>query len=186
MTETEPNIRNKLARGKFTAVFLVQCLTAIGATTLSLADVSARNYCLCLVAAPTLPTNNRQEFLTANTHTVKQYRVSRDRLTDSIFFLSPKTIPPRECVNSRQRCQPSQTFTVVECRSSSARAMMAYFGLFLPAWPAIGLGCSMITFYENAPQGRGALEQTLQYWRGANPRVYGETSCPQNTIANPG
>lgn len=29
--ETEPNIRNKLARGKFTAVFLVQVLTAIGA-----------------------------------------------------------------------------------------------------------------------------------------------------------
>ena len=29
--ETEPNLRNKLARGKFTAVFLVQCLTAIGA-----------------------------------------------------------------------------------------------------------------------------------------------------------
>lgn len=28
--ETEPNIRNKLSRGKFTAVFLVQCLTAIG------------------------------------------------------------------------------------------------------------------------------------------------------------
>ncbi|GJE09517.1 hypothetical protein FOHLNKBM_0541 [Methylobacterium longum] len=28
--ETEPNIRNKLARGKFTAVFFLQCLTAIG------------------------------------------------------------------------------------------------------------------------------------------------------------
>lgn len=28
--ETEPNIRNKLARGKFTAVFLLQCLEAIG------------------------------------------------------------------------------------------------------------------------------------------------------------
>ncbi len=28
--ETEPNIRNKLARGKFTAVFLVQVLSAIG------------------------------------------------------------------------------------------------------------------------------------------------------------
>jgi hypothetical protein len=34
--ETEPNIRNKLARGKFTAVFLVQCLTAIGASDLRL------------------------------------------------------------------------------------------------------------------------------------------------------
>jgi Domain of unknown function (DUF6471) len=32
--ETEPNIRNKLARGKFTAVFLVQCLTAVGAQIL--------------------------------------------------------------------------------------------------------------------------------------------------------
>jgi hypothetical protein len=30
ITETEPNIRNKLARGKFTAVFLLQCLEAIG------------------------------------------------------------------------------------------------------------------------------------------------------------
>ncbi len=29
--ETEPNIRNKIARGGFTAVFFVQCLVAIGA-----------------------------------------------------------------------------------------------------------------------------------------------------------
>ena len=28
--KTEPNIRNKLARGKFTAVFFFQCLEAIG------------------------------------------------------------------------------------------------------------------------------------------------------------
>ena len=28
--ETEPNIRNKISRGKFTAIFLVQCLEAIG------------------------------------------------------------------------------------------------------------------------------------------------------------
>ena len=28
--DSEPNIRNKISRGKFTAVFLVQCLTAIG------------------------------------------------------------------------------------------------------------------------------------------------------------
>ncbi|BAQ45881.1 MULTISPECIES: DUF6471 domain-containing protein [Methylobacterium] len=34
--ETEPNIRNKLARGKFTAVFLIQCLRAIGCRNLSL------------------------------------------------------------------------------------------------------------------------------------------------------
>jgi len=34
--DTEPNIRNKLARGKFTAVFLIQCLTAIGVTSLRL------------------------------------------------------------------------------------------------------------------------------------------------------
>ncbi|MEM9014537.1 MAG: DUF6471 domain-containing protein [Pseudomonadota bacterium] len=34
VSETEPNIRNKLARGKFTAVFLIQCLTAIGAESL--------------------------------------------------------------------------------------------------------------------------------------------------------
>lgn len=32
--DSEPNIRNKISRGKFTAVFLVQCLTAIGVTDL--------------------------------------------------------------------------------------------------------------------------------------------------------
>jgi len=31
VTENEPNIRNKLARGKFTAVFMVQVMAAIGA-----------------------------------------------------------------------------------------------------------------------------------------------------------
>jgi hypothetical protein len=36
--ETEPNVRNKLARGKFTAVFLLQCLEAVGATNLRLSD----------------------------------------------------------------------------------------------------------------------------------------------------
>lgn len=30
--ETEVNIRNKIARGMFTAVFFFQCLTAIGVT----------------------------------------------------------------------------------------------------------------------------------------------------------
>jgi len=34
--ESEPNIRNKLARGKFTAVLLVQCLSAIGVDRLAL------------------------------------------------------------------------------------------------------------------------------------------------------
>lgn len=32
--DKEVNIRNKLARGKFTAAFLLQCLNAIGATEL--------------------------------------------------------------------------------------------------------------------------------------------------------
>ena len=36
--DSEPNIRNKLARGKFTAVFFVQCLEAIGASSLRLSD----------------------------------------------------------------------------------------------------------------------------------------------------
>ena len=31
--DSEPNIRNKISRGKFTAVFLVQCLEAIGVET---------------------------------------------------------------------------------------------------------------------------------------------------------
>ena len=34
--DSEPNIRNKISRGKFTAVFLIQCLTAIGVTELRL------------------------------------------------------------------------------------------------------------------------------------------------------
>lgn len=38
VSETEPNIRNKLAREKFTAVFLLQCLSAIGSTSLRLED----------------------------------------------------------------------------------------------------------------------------------------------------
>jgi Domain of unknown function (DUF6471) len=36
--ESEPNIRNKLSRGKFTAVFFLQCLAAIGTKTLTVAD----------------------------------------------------------------------------------------------------------------------------------------------------
>ncbi|MGE7414132.1 DUF6471 domain-containing protein [Methylobacterium tarhaniae] len=38
--ETEPNIRNKLARGKFTAVFFLQVLSAIGARELHLDNAS--------------------------------------------------------------------------------------------------------------------------------------------------
>jgi len=36
--ETEQNIGNKISRGGFTAVFFVQCLTAIGCSTLRLQD----------------------------------------------------------------------------------------------------------------------------------------------------
>lgn len=38
ITETEPNLRNKLARGKFTAAFFVECLVAIGCQTVRLTD----------------------------------------------------------------------------------------------------------------------------------------------------
>ncbi len=38
VTESEPNIRNKIARGKFTAVFFFQCMEAIGVRTLRLKD----------------------------------------------------------------------------------------------------------------------------------------------------
>lgn len=34
--EKEVNVRNKLSRGKFTAAFLLQCLEAIGAKSISL------------------------------------------------------------------------------------------------------------------------------------------------------
>ena len=37
--ETERNLANKIARGTFTAAFFVQCLTAIGATTIRLDDL---------------------------------------------------------------------------------------------------------------------------------------------------
>lgn len=36
VVDSEPNIRNKISRGKFTAVFLIQCLEAIGASSLRL------------------------------------------------------------------------------------------------------------------------------------------------------
>ena len=36
ISETELNIKNKISRGGFTAVFFVQCLVAIGAHTLRL------------------------------------------------------------------------------------------------------------------------------------------------------
>jgi hypothetical protein len=34
--EKEVNVRNKLSRGSFTAAYFLQCLTAIGATTVHL------------------------------------------------------------------------------------------------------------------------------------------------------
>ena len=36
VVDSEPNVRNKLRRGKFTAVFLLQCLEATGTTQLRL------------------------------------------------------------------------------------------------------------------------------------------------------
>ena len=36
--ETERNIGNKISRGGFTGAFLIQCLVAIGATTIRLDD----------------------------------------------------------------------------------------------------------------------------------------------------
>lgn len=36
IAESEPNIRNKIARGGFTAQFLLQCLEAVGAKELRL------------------------------------------------------------------------------------------------------------------------------------------------------
>ena len=37
--ESERNLANKIARGGFTASFLLQCLTAIGVTTLRLDEI---------------------------------------------------------------------------------------------------------------------------------------------------
>ena len=36
--DSVPNIKNKISRGKFTAVFLVQCLEAIDCSSLRLSD----------------------------------------------------------------------------------------------------------------------------------------------------
>lgn len=36
--ETERNIANKISRGGFTAAFLIQCLSAIGCTSLQVSD----------------------------------------------------------------------------------------------------------------------------------------------------
>jgi hypothetical protein len=36
ISEDERNLRNKLSRGKFTAAFMLQCLSAIGVGSLSL------------------------------------------------------------------------------------------------------------------------------------------------------
>ena len=38
VSETETNIKNKISRGGFAAVFFVQCLIAIGCTALRLED----------------------------------------------------------------------------------------------------------------------------------------------------
>jgi hypothetical protein len=38
VSETERNLNNKISRGGFTAAFLLQCLTAIGAQSVRVAD----------------------------------------------------------------------------------------------------------------------------------------------------
>jgi hypothetical protein len=38
VTDTAANIRNRVARGKFSAAFLLQCLTAVGARNLRLSE----------------------------------------------------------------------------------------------------------------------------------------------------
>lgn len=38
ISETPENIANKISRGKFTAVFLIQCLEAIGCQTIRLSE----------------------------------------------------------------------------------------------------------------------------------------------------
>lgn len=41
--ESEPNIRNKISRGSFSASFLLKCLSAIGCTKLDLEYYSLRD-----------------------------------------------------------------------------------------------------------------------------------------------
>ncbi|WP_405041468.1 DUF6471 domain-containing protein, partial [Phenylobacterium sp.] len=42
--ETEQDIANKISRRRFSRAFLIQCLTAIGATPLRLEECSPRSY----------------------------------------------------------------------------------------------------------------------------------------------
>lgn len=39
VVDSEPNIRNKISRGKFTAVFLIQCLEAIGVNSIQISQL---------------------------------------------------------------------------------------------------------------------------------------------------
>lgn len=39
--DSEPNLRNKLSRGSFTASFMLQCLAAIGTSYIDISDVFA-------------------------------------------------------------------------------------------------------------------------------------------------
>lgn len=41
VTDTAVNLRNKVARGRFSAIFLIQCLTAMGAKSLRLSEGDA-------------------------------------------------------------------------------------------------------------------------------------------------
>lgn len=38
VAETEPNLRNKISRGGFSAAFLLQCLTAIGVQSVRIGE----------------------------------------------------------------------------------------------------------------------------------------------------
>ena len=40
VTETEANLRNKVSRGSFTAAFLIQCFSALGASVVRLEEPS--------------------------------------------------------------------------------------------------------------------------------------------------
>ena len=41
VSDTPVNLRNKVARGRFSAMFLIQCLDALGARTIRLSDENA-------------------------------------------------------------------------------------------------------------------------------------------------
>jgi len=103
--------------------------------------------------SPTVPST--EECPTSNTHTEKQYRVSRD--PDGQYFLSIKEDQSTgECDEiADKEANQANSLTVVEA-DLLAQERMAYWTFSIGVFTAIGLGLLYSTFYET----RRAVEET--------------------------